>query len=103
MLFVTCQVQAGMPELTVDGVDTSGTDPIKMAKELGGALFSLGLSVVLGFLALTIIKNGWQKYNETGEDGSKSQLKDAFLNMVFGVVILVASLVLGRWGVASFT
>ena len=102
LLFCT-QVQAGLPDLQIDGVDTAGTDPLKMAKEMGGAIFTFGLTLVVALFALSIIRNGWQKYHETGDDGSRTQLKEAAINMVVGSVLLVGAIVIGKWGLASFT
>ena len=40
---------------------------------------------------LTVAKNGWQKYHQLGEEGSKTTWRDLASNVVVGVLLLCLS------------
>lgn len=87
----------GLP--TVNAPGGSSSDPLEMITEL----FKWGITIVafvlVALMFITVVKNGWQKYHQLGEEGSKVTWRDLASNMIAGALLVVLAITMAGFAV----
>ncbi len=101
-LIVPVRVNAGIPSITPPGGNGGASDPF----ELTSATFEMAVNVfamlLVAFTFLTIVKNGWQKYHQLGEAGSKVTWRDLASHMVAGLIVVTVGIFMGVYALNIF-
>jgi integrating conjugative element membrane protein, PFL_4702 family len=95
---LTGEAQAvGLP--TVNAPGGSSSDPLEIIKELFKYGITLIAFVLVALMFITVVKNGWQKYHQLGEEGSKVTWRDLASNMIAGALLVVLAITMAGFAV----
>ncbi len=91
----------GLP--TINGPSgSSQSDPFVLIIDLikwGITIIAFGL---VAFTFLTVVKNGWQKYHQLGEEGSKTTWRDLASNLVAGALLICLGVAMANYAIDVF-
>lgn len=84
----------GLPTITgPTGAAAAASSPTTQLKIYAAWAVTFVVFSLMALLFATVLKNGWQKYHQLGEEGSKVTWRDLGSNVAVGVVLLS----LGGW------
>ncbi|ELB2793634.1 MULTISPECIES: DUF2976 domain-containing protein [Aeromonas] len=91
----------GLPTINAPGGSASN-DPFALIVNL----FKWGLTVIafllVALMFITVVKNGWQKYHQLGEENSKVTWRDLASNLVAGALLICLGVAMANYAVGVF-
>ncbi|MDX7767959.1 DUF2976 domain-containing protein [Aeromonas caviae] len=91
----------GLPTINAPGGSASN-DPFTLIVNL----FKWGLTVIafllVALMFITVVKNGWQKYHQLGEENSKVTWRDLASNLVAGALLICLGVAMANYAVGVF-
>lgn len=103
MLSAFCTVDAYAQIPTINGPGgANGSDPFNLVKEIikwSITFVGYGLCVLV---FLSVVKNTWAKYNDMGEEGSRTTWREVLTQGIGGLVIVVVGVVFVRLAIGVF-
>lgn len=88
LCFTTPVCAAGLPSITPPNGNGAGSDPFQLLVSIFEAGLNIAALLLIAVLFLTVVKNGWQKYHQLGEEGSKTTWRDLASNLVAGALLI---------------
>lgn len=91
----------GIPVIKGPG-GASASDPFTMLKEI----IKWGITIVgygiCALVFLTVVKNVWAKYNDMGEDGSRTTWRDVLTHGIGGMAIVIIGVMMTNLAIGVF-
>ena len=80
----------------------TATDPFKLLKEIFKWGITIGGFGICALVFLTVVKNVWAKYNDMGEDGSRTTWRDVLTHGIGGMAIVIVGVLLTNLAISVF-
>lgn len=100
--FCAVDAYAQIPTMKGPGSAESANDPFLLIKEI----FKWGITIIgygiCALVFLTVVKNVWAKYNDMGEDGSRTSWRDVLTHGIGGMAIVIVGVLLTNLAIGIF-